>query len=73
MTDFGNLEPGNAVTQIRTFLTSIASLNVESDEAPERMPLDPQIAKTLSEDEVEQLAEAYVQSSGWQTVGRRSG
>ncbi len=68
MADFGNLEPGNAVSQIRTFLPSIASLNVESDEAPERVPLDPQIAKTLSEDEVEQLAEAYVQSSGWQTV-----
>lgn len=68
MTDFGNLESGNAVTLIRTFLSSIASLNVESDEAPERLPLDPQIAKTLSEDEVERLAEAYVQSSGWQTV-----
>lgn len=68
MTDFEKLEPGDAVTQVRNFLTSIASLTVESDEAPERIPLDPEIAKTLSVDEVEQLAEAYVQSSGRQTV-----
>ena len=68
ITDFGKLEPGDAVTQLRTFLTSIASLNVESDQAPERIPLDPEIAKTLSEDEIEQLAEAYVQSPEWQTV-----
>jgi hypothetical protein len=68
MTDFEKLEPGEAVNQVRNFLTSIASLTVESDEAPERIPLDPEIAKTLSVDEVEQLAEAYVQSSGWQTV-----
>lgn len=68
MTDFEKLEPGKAVNQVRNFLTSIASLTVESDEVPERIPLDPEIAKTLSEDEVEQLAEAYVQSSGWQTV-----
>jgi hypothetical protein len=68
MTDIEKLEPGDAVTQVRNFFTSIASLSVESDEAPERTPLDPEIAKTLSEDEVEQLAEAYVQSSGWQTV-----
>jgi len=68
MTDFEKLEPGDSVNQVRNFLTSIASLTVESDEAPERIPLDPEIAKTLSVDEVEQLAEAYVQSSGWQTV-----
>ena len=30
MTDFGKLEPADAVTQIRNFLTSIASLTVES-------------------------------------------
>ena len=68
MTDFGNLEPGDALTQLRNFLSSIASLDVESDEAPERIPLDPEIARTLSKDEIEQLAEAYVQSSEWQTV-----
>lgn len=68
MTDFGKLEHADVVTQLRKFLTSIASLTVESDEAPERISLDPEIVKTLSEDEVEQLAEAYVQSSGWQTV-----
>lgn len=68
MTDFGKLEPADAVTQIRNFLTSIASLSVESDEAPERIPLDPEIAKGLSDDEIEQIAEAHVQSSEWQTV-----
>ena len=68
MTDFGKLEPADAINQVRSFLTSIASLTVESDEAPERIPLDPEIAKRLSDDEVEQLAEAFVQSSGWQTV-----
>lgn len=70
ITDFGKLGPGDAVTQLRNFLNSIASLTVESDEAPERIPLDPEIAKRLSEDEVEQLADAYVQSSEWQTVGK---
>lgn len=68
MTDFGKLEPADALTQVRNFLTSIGSLTVESDGAPERIPLDPEISKTLSDDEVEQLAEAYVQSSEWQTV-----
>lgn len=68
MADFGKLEPADAVTQIRNFLTSIASLTVESDEAPERIPLDPENSKALSDDEVEQLAEAYVQSSESQTV-----
>ena len=68
MTDFGKLEPADALTQVRHFLTSIGSLTVESDAAPERIPLDPEISKTLSDDEFEQLAEAYVQSSEWQTV-----
>jgi len=68
MTDFGKLEPADAINQVRNFLTSIASLTVESDEAPERISLDPEIAKRLSDDDVEQLAEAYVQSFEWQTV-----
>ena len=44
MTDFEKLEPGDSVNQVRNFLTSIASLTVESDEAPERIPLEPEIA-----------------------------
>ena len=68
MTDFEKLEPAEAIDQIRNFLTSIGSLALESDETPERIPLDPEIAKTLSDDEVELLSEAYVQSSVWQKV-----
>lgn len=68
MTDFEMLEPAEAIDQIRSFLTSIGSLALESDETPERIPLDPEIAKTLSDDEVELLSEAYVQSSLWQKV-----
>ena len=68
LTDFGKLEPGDAVNQVRDFLTSVASLTVESDEAPERIPLDAEIAKELSDDEIEQIAEAHVQSSEWKTV-----
>lgn len=68
MTDFGKLEPGDAVTQVRCFLTSIGSLTVESDDAPERVSLDAEIANGLSDDEIEQLAEAYLQSSEWQTA-----
>ena len=72
MTDFGKLEPADAVTQIRNFLTGIASLTVESDEAPERTSLNPEIAKGLSDEEIEQIAEAYVQSSEWQTASEGS-
>ena len=68
MTDFEKLEPAKAIDQIRNFLTSIGSLALESDETPERIPLDPEIAKTLSDDEVELISEAYVQSSVWQKV-----
>lgn len=68
MTDFEKLEPAEAIDQFRNFLSSIGSLTVESDEAPERIPLDKEIAKTLSDYEVEQIAEAYVQSSEWQRV-----
>lgn len=66
LTNFEKLEPTDAINQLRNFLTNIASLTVESDEAPERIPLDSEIAKKLSNDEVEQLAEAYVRSSKWQ-------
>lgn len=68
MTDFEKLKPAEAIDQIRNFLTRIGSLALESDETPERIPLDPEIAKTLSDDEVELLSEAYVQSSVWQRV-----
>lgn len=68
MTDFEKLEPADAIDQIRNFLASIGSLTVESDETPERIPLDPEIAKTLSDDEIELLSEDYVQSSVWQKV-----
>ncbi|MBS0577555.1 MAG: hypothetical protein JSS45_14235, partial [Proteobacteria bacterium] len=68
MTDFEKLEPGNAASQIRAFLPSIASLTVESDEAPDRVPLDAAIAAGLSNDEIERIADAYTKSSAWQTV-----
>lgn len=68
MTDFGKLEPGNAARQIRAFLPSIGSLTVESDEAPERIPLDASVADGLSGDEIERAADAYAKSSAWQTI-----
>lgn len=68
MTDFEKLEPGDAVSQIRAFLPSIGSLTVESDEAPERIPLDAGIADGLSDDEIERAADSYTKSSAWQTV-----
>ncbi len=68
MTDFEKLEPAEAIDQIRNFLTSIGSLALESDETPERIPLEPEIAKTLSDHEIELLAENYVQSSEWQRI-----
>jgi hypothetical protein len=68
MTDFEQLETEDALTQLRNFLTSIASLTMESDETLERISLDREIAKRLSDDEVEQLAEIYVKSAEWQTV-----
>ena len=68
MTDFEKLEPGDALSQIRAFLPSIGSLTVESDEAPERVPLDAGIADGLTDDEIERAAEAYTKSSAWQTV-----
>ena len=68
MTDFEKLEPGDAASQIRAFLPSIGSLTVESDEAPERVPLDAGIADGLSDDEIERAADAYAKSSAWQTV-----
>ena len=72
MTDFGKLEPADVINQVRNFLTSIGSLTLESDETPDRIPLDPDITNTLSEDEVERLAEAYVQSAEWQRVRKGS-
>lgn len=49
MTDLGKLEPGDAVTQVRRFLNSIGSQTGESDDAPERISLDAEIAKGLSD------------------------
>lgn len=72
MTDFENLGPADAVNQVRDFLTNVASLTMESDEAPERIPLDPKIAKEFSDYEIEQIAEAHVQSSDWQKVRESS-
>lgn len=66
MTAFGKLEWADAANHVRNLLASIGSLTLESDESPERIPLDPEIAKTLSEADVELLAEAYVQSYKWQ-------
>ena len=70
--DFEKLEPTGAINQVRNFLSCIASLTLESDKAPERIPLDPEILKTLSDNEVEQIAEAYVQSTEWQKVREHS-
>ncbi len=72
MTDFEKFEAGDAVSQIRAFLQSIGSLTVESDEAPERVPLDAGIVAGLSNDEIEQIADAYMQSSAWQTTRENS-
>ncbi|MCB4322569.1 hypothetical protein KOE80_10200 [Alcaligenes sp. 13f] len=72
MTDFEKLEPGDAVSQIRAFLPSIGSLTVESDEAPERIPLDAAIVAGLPNDEIERIADAYVQSPAWQTTRENS-
>lgn len=62
MTDFGKLDPADALTQVRALLSSIGSLTLESDDAPERIPLNPEVAKDISDEEIEQLAEAYVQT-----------
>lgn len=72
MTDFVKLEPAGAVDQLRKFLTSIGSLHAESDEASERISLDSETAKRLSDDEIERLAKAYVESSAWQSVRQGS-
>ena len=72
MADFEKLESGDAVSQIRAFLPNIGSLTVESDEAPERVPLDAAIATGLSNDEIEWIADAYVRSSAWQTTRESS-
>ncbi len=72
MTDFEKLGPSDAVSQIRGFLPSIGSLTVESDESPDRIPLDAEIASGLSDDEIERIAEAYGSSSAWQTTRESS-
>lgn len=72
MTDFEKLEPGDAASQIRGFLPSIGSLTVESDESPDRIPLDAEIASGLSGDEIEWIAEAYGNSSAWQATSESS-
>lgn len=66
MTNFEKLKPADAIDQVRNFLASIGSLTVESNETPERIPLYPEMTKTLSDDEIELLSEAYVQSPEWQ-------
>lgn len=72
MTDFEKLGPGEAVSQIRRFLPSIGSLTVESDESPDRIPLDAEIASGLSDDEIERIAEAYGSTSAWKTTRESS-
>lgn len=67
MSDFGKLESGDAVSQIRAFLPSIGSLTLESDEAPERVPLNAGVVADLSNDEIERIADAYAKSPAWQT------
>jgi len=62
MTDFGKLEPGDTVTQLRNILCSIAGLNVESNEATERIPLDPEIANSSPTQDYE-ISEANLLSS----------
>ncbi|MEN3113092.1 hypothetical protein ACFONG_15995 [Uliginosibacterium paludis] len=68
LNNFEKLPPADVIKQVRNLLTSIGSLTLESEEAPDRIPLDPEITTTLSQEEVEQLAEAYVKSSEWQTA-----
>lgn len=68
ITDFSKLEPGDAVSQLRAFLPCIASLALESDEAPERVPLEAAIVAALSRDEIERIAGAYIQSGVLQAI-----
>ena len=63
ISDFGKLQPSDPVSQVRAFLPSIGSLTKVSDETPERDPVDAAIVSGLTNDEIEQIAEAYVQSS----------
>lgn len=67
MTDFEKIESGGAIEQIRAFLPSVGSLTAESDEAPERVPLEAEIARALTDDEIERIADVYTKSSSWQT------
>jgi len=68
--DFEKLEPENTVNQVRAFLSSIGSLTLESDEAPERTPLNPEVVKDISDEEIERLAEAYVQTPVFNRVSK---
>lgn len=68
MKDFEKLEPGDALTQIRAFLPSIGSQTMECDEAPERISLNAAVANGLSDNEIEQLADAYAQSSSLKEI-----
>ncbi|MDR0781674.1 MAG: hypothetical protein LBF16_13460 [Pseudomonadales bacterium] len=72
MTDFRKLEPGNAVSQIRAFLPSIGSLTLVSKDEPERVPLDADAVKGLSDEEIERISDAYEKSYAWQTIREES-
>ena len=63
LADFRKLEPADAVSQFRAFLPCIGSFEIESDASPDRVPLEGNVAAGIPDGEIDQLAEAYAQSS----------
>lgn len=66
--DLSELETSDPVRSVRRALPSISSLSVQTDENPERIPLEPQHAHNLSEADIEQLAEVYIKSAKWDST-----
>lgn len=66
--DLVELESSDPVRSIKRVLPSISSLSVQTDEHPERIPLDPQHVHDLSEADIERLAEVYITSAKWDST-----
>lgn len=69
---FENLVADGSTARFREFLPSVASLSVTSKLEKEREPLAPELVAQLSNEEVEQVAEAYASSLALQTAGSSS-
>lgn len=50
MTNFWKLEPADGIYQVTRIFARISGLNLETDGTPKRIPLDPEIRKTLSDE-----------------------